>query len=202
MKRKDSFANRVRQALKRQALISEEGKVTNAALAEHLDLVGDRDKRPLYGVLNDLRKTGEIERVSPGVHIYKGKSETGPDIRSAMWAVLRMRGRVSIDDLQELAGASATYAIEYMAMLVRRGAVERIGKGGKKTVYQLVKDTGPRTPENDEAAAKLRRLRQAKKAAMDGLNEAGRALIDATRKLVAARIAVADIDEEVDHGDN
>lgn len=196
MRQRDSFSNRVRQALMRLSGRSVDGRVVNADLSEALDLVGTVDKRPMYAALKDLRKAGEVERVAPGIHVYIGKPSGGPDIRAAMWSVVRMRKRFTIADLQELAGASKEYAKEYVILLVRRGVVERIGRPGGTYIYRLLHDPGTDPPENDERAARLRRVRAAKKAAVEGLDQAGRAIIAATKLLMAARIAVADIPEE------
>ncbi len=193
---KNSFADKVRQAL-----INLGGgvkPVSNDTLAEYLDLVGDRDKRPMYMALRDLCRSGEAQRVAPGRHLYKGKTG-GPDIRSAMWSVLRMRKTVNLDDLQELAGASRHYASQFMILLVRRGVVERIRRGSN-WIYRLVQDPGPQTPEDNEKAAALRRLREAKKAAIEQMDVAGRALIDATQALVRARMVINDIPEEAGDG--
>ncbi len=195
---RQSFTNRVRQAL--IALSETSEQVSNAELAQALDLVGDRDKRPMYASLCDLRKSGEIERVRPGVHVYKGLDKRQPEIRARMWTVVRMRKVVSIEDLQELCGASEAYALEFMRMLARRAVVEKIDRGPGSSVYRLVKD-GLNAPEDDEKSARLRRIRLAKKRALEELDAAGKTLIDAAQAIARARIAVNDMPEEDDHAD-
>jgi hypothetical protein len=173
--------------------------VTLAALAMELDMVSDKDKRPMRWALRDMCRTGEVERLEPGVVAYRGRNKGAPDIREAMWAVLRMRQSVTIADLQELADASLFYAREFMTMLVRRGCVESIRRKDHTRIYRLIKDTGPRTPRDNQKADKLRAIREAKKQAMAQLDRAGQSLLDATQAIARARMTVNDISEEAGH---
>jgi len=170
-------------------------------LFEPLDLVTNEDKKPLRTTLHEFIKTGEIETIRPNVYVYKGKPGT-QEIRSAMWAVLRMRKIVTIDDLQELCGASRDYANEFIRLLLSREVVEKIPchpTGGY--FFRLVNDTGPQPPEDSEKAARLRKIRAAKKVALELIEAAGSDLIAASQKLFSARLAVNDLPEEVPDGD-
>jgi hypothetical protein len=190
--RKASFAGRVRAAL--QDIGQNGAPVTFDALGDALDLVGKQDKLPMYNAIRDLTRTGEVERAADGAIVYRGISN-GPEIRDAMWSVIRMRRTVSVYDLQELAGASKNYALEFLRLLARRGAVEVVKRPDNSTVYRLVADTGRETPQNSEKADQLRQLRAAKKEALKILDTIGPDLIAAMHKIVRARQAIADIEE-------
>lgn len=200
--RKNSFATRVRTALIK--LGGPQGNpVTNEALADELELMYYRDKRPMYHALDDMRKTGEVVRTAPATHAYKGRPEPKPDTKARMWAVLRMRrnSTTTIDDLQELTGCARSYAQEFLSLLIKRGAVERIGPRTAPGAYRLVADPGPASPELDEKAARLRRIRDAKKIAIEHIDAAGQAFMAAVQELARARVAINDIPEEADHAD-
>lgn len=196
---KQSFAEKVRQVF----IEASESRLEAASLDFlyfALDLVSGEDRKPLRAVLRDFLKAGEIECVGKHVYVYRGKSGK-PEIRDAMWRVIRMRKTVTVTDLQELSGAGDGYAKEFLNLLIKRGVVEKIpAKRDGETVYRLVNDTGRAAPENDEKAARLRAIRAAKKAALDLIETAGNDLIAATQKLMAARIAVNDM-PEVHNGD-
>lgn len=176
------FAGKVREAL--MALSKTSAEVTNADLAEKLDLVSGADKRPMYAAMRDMRKTGEVQRIRPGVHVYVGKNKP-PEKKQIMWRLLRARKRVAIDDLVELAGVKRSYAREWLGSLVRQGVVVWYGNRSKPGKYVLKpsKDT-VKMPENEEKAARLRALRRVKKkaalkaidSAMDALNQARAAI--------------------------
>lgn len=199
--KKQSFAEKVRQVFV-QSVEAGLPEMDNKALARALDLVSDQDKHPLYATLRDFLKSGEIEDIRPKVYVYKGKNSPKKDIRGAMWAVMRMRKTATRDDLQELAGASLDYANEFLRLLLKRGAIEKVGavRNGSP-VYRLVNDTGPQTPENTAKAERLRNIRAAKRAALDLIEDAGNDLISATQKLISARMAVNDLPEEATNGD-
>jgi hypothetical protein len=158
-------------------------------LALELGLISNLDKRPMYAALHDMLRTGEAERARPGVYIYRGRPEPeSPEIREKMWAVLRMRRAVTIEDLQEMAGASYAYAREFLALLTRRETVVRQDRKRQPSVYRLAQDPGPALPEDGEKAAKLRALREKKKAALAAIDRGVNALLE-------ARLAVAEIPE-------
>jgi hypothetical protein len=190
--RRQNFTETVRSKLK--VLGSEGRPVKIAELADALDMISNKEKRPLYRCLDDMRDSGEVERVETGVVIYRGK-DAPPDIRSAMWSVIRMRKVVTVGDLIELSGASESYAKEFVGLLVRRGCVERIGRGGQSPTYRLINDIGPQTPADTAKSDRLHHIREAKKLAIAQLDEAGKALVAATHAIVRARMAVVDIQE-------
>jgi hypothetical protein len=128
-------------------------------LAKCCDLVFNVDKQYMYGVLKNMRKTGEIERVRRGVCVYKGKDK--PHLHEIMWRFLRARKVVTIDDLREIAGASRNYATEWMRMLQKHELVKVIRTGNLRK-YQLISDQVA-VPQNDEKAKKFRRARRQKK---------------------------------------
>jgi len=152
-------------------------EVTGKELAEALDLVQGSDKRPMYHVLQDLRKQREVRRVRPGVYVYIGKN-TGDELRQKLWRAFRRLRTVTVDDLVELTGASGAYAKEFMQMLVERGVARRIDDPGrqKRSKYQMVEDPVI-MPKNEEKAKKLRELRRRKKReALDALTAAETAI--------------------------
>ena len=197
----NTFAEQVRKTFI-QLRDAGQAEIDNQSLALQLDLISDKDKKPLRSTLRDFVKSGEIECIRPNVYAYKGKSGQ-PDIRSAMWAVMRMRKTVTKQDLQELSGASADYAKEFISLLQRRGVIELLpAKRTGSAVYRLVNDTGPQPPEDSEKAARLKKIRAAKKAALELIEAAGNDLIAASQKLMAARIAVNDLPEEAPNGND
>jgi len=196
---KQTKADQVRTALKKLSPNGE--KISIKDVAWELDWIFANDKLPLYAILKDMRKTGEVERPSKGFVIYCGRQKDKPEVRDAMWSVLRMRKSVTIADLQELAGASREYAREFLGMLVRRGGVEHTRRKGRESIYRLIEDTGPDTPQDTAKCDKLHALREAKKRALEDLNAAGQKVIDAAQAIANARIAINDIPEEVTDAD-
>jgi hypothetical protein len=146
-----------------------------------LDLISDAEKRPVYNCMNDLRASGAVERVRPGVY-RTVKQESGPQRQEVMWRLLRARRRVSVADLVELAGVSEAYAAEWLQAMARQGVAVKAGD-----VYRLVADAVAQ-PEIVGKKEKYRRIREAKKKALTALDEAFAAI-------VAARMAVGDIQE-------
>lgn len=58
-------------------------------------------------------------------------------LKTVMWRLLKIRKTMTYDDLQELAGVSRSYAQEWMATLIRRGVVKKLGSGK----YTLINET-------------------------------------------------------------
>ena len=137
-------------------------------LAKRCDLVFNVDKQYMYGVIKNMRKSGEIVRVRRGVCIYKGKNK--PRLHEIMWRFLRARKVVTIDDLREISGASKNYAIEWMRML-RKHELIKVIRIGNSRKYQLISDQVA-VPQNDEKAKKFRQIRkQKKREALAGLEK-------------------------------
>jgi len=163
---KASFANKVRKII--QDRFPE--TITITEIANALDIISKTGKQPLYNALIDLRKAGEIVRVKQGEYKWTGKP-VKPQLREVMWRIFRARKRVSIEDLQELSGASELYIKEWLGLLCRRG----IARKTKPGIYLMVKDTVI-IPDDDKKAERLRKIRRQKKknalAAMDVLGAA------------------------------
>lgn len=154
------FNEKVREQIK---ILGADGReVANSELAEALDLVSDKDKRGMYRALADMRKHGEVKRCRPGVYIYTAKLKTEDELRQKIWRVIRSKRVVTINDLMELAGASETYAKDYVQMLVRREVVKTIRTKRGRWKYQLINDPVV-MPVNEDNAKKLRKLRWQKK---------------------------------------
>lgn len=194
---KKTFAQRVRDAVRIDLAHLDE--IPIAAIAECLDLVGDKEKRPLYRAVSDFTRRGELERVRPGVVRRMKREQINPAPKTAcMWRLIRANrnGTTAVADLMANCGVSGRMAKEYLQMLVRRGLMRRIDrKGNRPSVYRLIEDPGPNLVRNDENAARLRRIREEKKNALAQLDRAGEALIAATHAMHRARMAVNDIKE-------
>ena len=194
--KKNTKAGQIRAALAKLSPNSEEVSIEDVAW--ELDWIFAKDKLPLYAALKDMRKSGEVERTREGYVKYVGKRNEKPEVREAMWSVLRMRKSVTIDDLRELTGASHEYARQFLGMLSRRGSVDHIRRHKKCSIYRLIEDTGPETPQDTVKHDRLRAIRQAKNKALKELDSAGKLVIDAAKAIASARISIGDISEE-DH---
>lgn len=127
--------------------------------------------------LSDIVKSGRLLRVKNGVY-RRPAGPRHPEIREVMWRVLRMRRAVSVEDLQEMAGATAAYAVEWLRMLESRDMVRCDG-----TTWRLLVDL-VEMPADDAKAKRLRSLRAKKKAeAMKDL-EAARLLIGRACRMI------------------
>jgi len=158
------LAARARQAMKG---VGEKGReFTIVDVADRLDLISDSDKRPLYRAFCDFARSGEIERVKTGVYRYRGPGggRKKPETRQVMWRLLRSRRVVTVADLQELSGAKEAYVLEWLQLMERNEIVKKIGP----RKYQLICDPVV-MPDDGEKAARLRRIRQEKKQALERL---------------------------------
>ena len=158
-----TFADKVRNICQRLGRGGREFTISDVAV--ELDLVFKKDKRPLYLTLKDFRKTGEVERVGEGIYLYKGRNSQPVEIQRRMWRILRVRKKVTVADLQELADASAEYAREWLRNLMRNGVVKRKQLPDNTCIYRLVKDP-VEMPRNVKKADKLRLIRKKKKEAL------------------------------------
>lgn len=158
-------------------------------MAGALDLVTARDKRPLHDAVRDFTRRGELILVDISRRVYRyRRPQKAPEKREIMWRLLRARRKVSIEDLMELAGAARQYAAEWLQTLQRQGIVKRHGE-----MYVMLKDPY-HMPRNTEKAEKLRRIRAAKKRAIEAVDQSLNTLIE-------ARMAISDIGEEAADGD-
>lgn len=172
--RTKSFAHKVREALKAWG----GNEVSAVDVCAALDLLGAKERRPVYAVLRDMRKRGEAVRLRPGVYRYIPPQKK-PEQREILWRVLRSRRVVTLDDLQELSGASRAYAGQWVRMLEKRGVVVK-GKGG---AWRL-KSSDVAMPKDTVKASYLRALRAEKKR---------RAIASLDAALVAITQARADV---------
>jgi DNA-binding transcriptional ArsR family regulator len=174
----------IRKKLKEDWISASE--VSAKQLISALNLTSQRDKHDLYRTLHDFVKRGEVKALTPGVYKYLHKSSK-KELKSTMWRLLRARKTVTIEDIQELSGASRKYVVEWLKMLEKRGIVRRFREGK----YRLVKDTVVE-PENTEKAFRIRELRKKRK------EEALTALNDASIAINTAKTALSALDAETD----
>ncbi|MHB8808936.1 MAG: hypothetical protein ACYC9M_02835 [Desulfobulbaceae bacterium] len=159
----ESFAQKVLVTLIRLSAKlgeAEVGELSNALMVQ----TRERHKRML-NALSDLKKAGKVVRLRQGVYApAPDKSLPSSELRAVMWRLLRMRRRVTVDDLVEMAGASATYALDWLQMLHARGVVSKLTQGAASNprVWQLINDT-VEMPVDTDNAARLRELRKKKK---------------------------------------
>lgn len=187
---KQTFAGKVRTAVRE---IGKGGKpwTIKELAVEKLDLISDKDKRPLYSAIQEMERRGEIVKVSPGVY-RTGKKRQGKDeLQYVMWRILRHRGRLTVDDLMELAGCSEGYALEWLQMLDKRGVIRRITKPGVNGIWQLIEDQ-VEIPTNDAKADRLRELRIEKRKA--AIARANAQLDAAYQSILQARMEINGIE--------
>lgn len=154
--------------------------------------------KQVCNALSELYAAGRVARVRQGVYTTV-QQEPQQDLRSVMWRILRMRKRVTIDDLVEMAGVSRHYATEWLTMLVNRGVARKHYQGGahQPRVWQLVADT-VEMPADDRKAARLRELRKKQKQeALAAIEKARRAIDMADRELNEAAQKINNL--EVEH---
>lgn len=180
---KGSFADKIRKTM--EALGGGGDGVTIDTICEAAGIVLGKSRSRVSTALRDLGRSGEVEQVSRGVYRWRGNGHKKPEIREAMWKLLRARRVVDVDDLQELAGASRKYAEEWLRTLDRHGVVRKLRAGR----YQLVKDRVA-MPVPDDNTMKLREIRAKRKAAaLDALARAEAAITE-------AKIAIEEIELE------
>jgi len=158
----ESFSKMVLDAVGKLAASSPDGQATVSDISNALMIQTTAQHKRMLNTLSDLKNAGRILRVSQGVYA-PAKRESKPEIREVMWRLLRMRRRVTVDDLVELAGAGAEYAADWLHMLEVRGVARKIElRINGSCVWQLIKDT-VEMPVDAENAARLRALRKKKK---------------------------------------
>ena len=189
-------AKDVRNALQE---LSSQGNIKYADIALKLDLVEDKEKQPLYKILFDFLRQGECEKVGRGIIRYIKTDPHPAPKTSCMYRFIRAckTGTVTANDLAGNCGVSTRTATEYLSMLANRGICRRINPPHKHPAkYQMINDPGPGLVKNDANAEKLRRIRAVKKEALEKMDEAGQALVDAAKMIMSARMSIADIDKE------
>lgn len=133
----------------------------------------------VLNILGELAKAGRLVRIRQGVYGQVSRDDVQPDKREVMWRLLRMRRRIMVADLMEMAGAGKDYAREWLRMLEKNGVVRKEQAPGQAAVWILVNDQ-VKMPEDGEKAEKLRAIRRKKKA-------------DITARLDAIDTALADV---------
>ena len=158
----ESFAKTALATLTKLAATAATGQVELGDISAAMMIQTRVAHKRLSNTLCELNKQGQVKRVRQGVYaLAVGPSQ--PELRAVMWRLLRMRRRVTVDDLVEMAGAGVEYARDWLHMLENRGVVRKITQGvGKPSVWQLVNDT-VEMPMDAENAARLRELRKKKK---------------------------------------
>ena len=173
---RESFAGKIREAAKALGAGGKEFRADE--LGDRAGLQTRSDLRRMYQTIIDFIRAGDIERVEKGVYRYRGKPAERPQIQLVMWRIMRARRAVTIEDLQELAGASAAYAKQWLMMLARRQIVRKLSNGKYHLIQDLVK-----MPQDEEKAQKLRKIRERKKAALKALDQAFSAIADARKAI-------------------
>ena len=161
---RNSFAGRMLAIIKKEYGLSG-GEFGVDELIEPLFIQTRKDKKRCLNALCDHADAGRLVRVSRGryrlPHTGEHRREK-PPIRNRMWSILRWKGTVTIADLQELTGASESYAREYLQLLSRREIVRRLPQpGNQPSKYQLIKTDQVEPPVNDEKADYLKSMRKA-----------------------------------------
>ena len=179
---KETFMGRVRDAC--HYLGGYGSEITLAQIYDRMDVRTYKDKEPVRTAMSQLCRAGELERMAEGIYRLVPKPAGKPKIQEVMWRVLRARRTVTLADMEELAGASPTYATEWLQMLSRRKIVRHLKNGN----WQMVTDPGPAMPLNDKKAERLRNLRAKKKEALDAMDRAFMAIAE-------ARMAMAEMED-------
>lgn len=173
--RKESFANTIRTAINELVANGREVSTTNISIQARL--MNNKDHKRMLNALCDMTNVGKLVRLRAGV--YGLTTESHPETKSqVMWRLLRMRRRITVEDLVEMASVSEGYAGEWLRTLAKRQVVKAEGDA-----FRLLKDT-VEMPGLTDNAAKLRALREKKKqAAANALDAANKALSKAMQAI-------------------
>jgi predicted transcriptional regulator len=127
----------------------------------------------MLNVLSVLCISGRIARIKQGVYApAASRMPEKPELRQVMWRVLRMRRRITVEDLQTMAGSSYDYAAKWLRMLEDKGVVRRIGTDSEHyAVWQLIA-TDAEMPADDKEMARLREYRAKRKVALAKMRSA------------------------------
>jgi predicted transcriptional regulator len=175
-----SFAKSVREALKK--VVQEgNGEADVAKLSCMLHLQTSKDHKRMLNTLSDLTRRGKIIRVSQGVYA-EAKAAAEPDKREVMWRLFKMRRRVTVDDLMEMADVSRDYAVEWLRVLVKREVARKLQEPGKTGLWVLVNEN-VEMPQDEDKAQRLRDIRMKKKKVLARLKSIDTAVAD-VRKIV------------------
>lgn len=148
------------------------GEATVEAISRALNVQTRLQHKRLCNTLSELHLAGRLRRIEMGR--YSAPTDPPkPDRRQQMWAFFRMRRRVQVDDLMEVAAVSREYAKEWLRMLVKQGAAIKQQRPGCKGTWQLldteISKLPSASPVDTAKAARLRELRkQQKQQLLDG----------------------------------
>ena len=125
--------------------------------------LGDRiSHKRLCNTMSELTQAGRLRRVDKGTYEPPEGPRT-PDKQECMWRILRMRRTLTADDLQEMAGVSRDYALEWLRLCVKQGLAEKTQRPNEPAHWRLVAAVEAEAPVNSEKAEKLRALRRRRK---------------------------------------
>jgi hypothetical protein len=175
-----SFAKSVCDTL-RNAAQEGNGEADVATLSHLLHLQTFKDHKRMLNTLSDLTRRGKIIRVSQGVYA-EAKTTGEPDKREVMWRIFKMRRRVTVDDLMEMAGVSRHYAVEWLRILVKREVARNLQEPGKSGLWVLINEN-VEMPQDEDKAERLRNIRLNKKKVLARLRSIDTAVAD-VRKIV------------------
>ncbi len=169
---KATSARSVMQAGRKVGLAG--AKFTLIDLSDRLELQTYEDRARLRECVRYLVKRGRLLRFSRGVfHLPPGDpGQDPPQKQQVMWRLLRLQRTVTVEDLQEISGASGEYAKEWLRHLVERGIIRDHLNGNFQLIVDLVE-----MPFNYRKSARLRALRESKASAIRSL-QAAKAAID------------------------
>lgn len=141
------------------------GQASGDAISSALFIQTKVQHKRVLNILSELSRDGKLRRISQGIYGPISASEKPVDKRLVMWRLLRMRKRMTLEDMMEMAEVSRRYAQEWLAMLVKRQVARRIEIGEGHGIWLLQNDTFD-MPQDDDKAARLRDLRRSKKEAI------------------------------------
>ena len=92
-----------------------------------------------FGIHAPINEDGEI---------YPPNEERRLDAYNRMWTTMRIWRSFTTDDISMCAEVSNGITTVYVSQLIRAGFLQVVRKGrkGAKTIYRLMKDTGPIAP--------------------------------------------------------
>lgn len=169
------------------------GKATTEAISIELGLKTRQEHRKLTSTLRDLQRSGRLQRIATGMYGPPLQKKL-PNKREIMWRILKMRRRVSVEDLMEMAGVSRAYAKEWLRVLVKREVVRKHQQPGQAGIWQLINDSAD-MPEDVNKAARLRNLRLQQKKAVALIDTTLQRLQSASEALSTAREAITRMEQ-------
>jgi len=141
-------------------LLISKDEVSADDIYKKLKIRSKNDRKRIVWILSDLTLAGRLTRLRQGN--YGPGVQPKPDKHERMWRVLRMRHRIQVDDLIEMAGVSKDYAKQWLRLLVRRGIAVKQQEPGMKGTWCLIAEPAE-CPVDTDSAARLRKLRLQKK---------------------------------------